>query len=87
MRRSTPVTAAGVFESTPRELATSVLSMGFGGCELSPVLGDGFAPSATGAGPSLAQRMMTTHPAPSSLGAPSLIHVPVPVRAAVPEAR
>lgn len=46
MRRSTPETAAGVFESTLHELPVSVLSMGFGGCELSPVLGDGFTPGA-----------------------------------------
>lgn len=36
MRRSTPETAAGVFESTPRELPASVLSMGLGGCEIVP---------------------------------------------------
>jgi len=70
VRRSTPETAAGVFESTPRELPASVLSMGFGGCELSPVFGDGFALSVFGAGPSPAERMVTTHPAPSSLGDP-----------------
>jgi len=68
VRRSTPETAAGVFESTPRELPASVLSMGFGGCDLSPVLGDGFALSACWrrAEPCLARG--DNAPAPSSLG-------------------
>lgn len=82
MRRSTPETAAGVFESTPRELLASVLSMGFGGCDLSPELGDGFALDASGVEQSPARYTATTHPAPSSLGAPSLIHAPAPPRAA-----
>jgi len=73
VRRSTLETAAGVFESTPRELPASVLSMGFGSCELSPVLGDGIVLSALGVGPSSAERAVTPHHAPSSLGDPNAL--------------
>lgn len=68
MRRSTPVTAAGVFESTPCELPASVLSMGFEGCEWSPVLGDDARPDTFGVGSADVRRGVTTHLAPSSLG-------------------
>lgn len=68
MRRSTPVTAAGVFESTPCELPASVLSMGFEGCELSPVFGDEARPRTLGVGSADVRRGVTPHAAPSSLG-------------------
>jgi len=69
VRRSTPVTAAGVFESTPCELPASVLSMGFEGCELSPVFGDDARPSPfLGVGAADVRRGVIPHSAPSSLG-------------------
>jgi len=68
VRRSTPVTAAGVFESTPCELPASVLSMGFEGCEWSPVFGDEATPSPFGVGWADVRRGVIPHSAPSSLG-------------------